>query len=220
MNTQAVIFDMDGVIINSEEIWDIANKEFFKEHGGEFTEEMRVTIMGTRVDFWTQYFINLLNLEAEWTRDKVAQRLFNRIHGLYETDVKLMPGYTELMNKIKTTDIKRGLATGSGPNFISLVLNRFNLHDDFEVTVSVNEVEEGKPSPAVYLKTAELLGVDPTLCVGIEDSPNGTLSVKAAHMKCIAVPDPFLTKHPAFAQADIVRQSLTEVTIDDIEIER
>ncbi len=213
---RAVIFDMDGVIINSEDIWRDILQKFFTAHGGTYTPAMRAQMMGASAEAWTTFIRDTLNLGDAWTQERILHETYERGVDVYTTQLQIMPGFHELADRIRTAGLKTGLASGSTVEMITTVFDRFHLYPYFDVIVSSDSVQHAKPAPDVYLEAASQLHVVPADCVGIEDSPNGVFSVKAAGMKCIALPDAWVADHPAFQKADVIRTTLADVTLEDV----
>jgi HAD superfamily hydrolase (TIGR01509 family) len=212
---KAVIFDMDGVIINSEDIWKDMLIAFFAEHGGEYTWEMRAKLMGSNNEEWSRFIKETLRLGDDWPLERVTKTIYERGVELYATRLQLMPGFIGLITRIRAKGLKTGLASGSTIEVITEVFDRFDLYQYFDVMLSSDSVEHSKPAPDVFLEVARQLHVQPEDCTGIEDSPNGVASILAAGMKCIAVPDAWVHEHPTFQKAHIIRQTLAEVTLED-----
>jgi len=213
---KAVIFDMDGVIINSEDIWKDMLIAFFREHGGEYTKEMRAKLMGSNNAEWSRFIKDALHLGSEWPVERVVQTIVERGKALYTTRLQLMPGFLPLITSIRAQGVRTGLASGSTIQVITEVFDRFDLHRYFDVIRSSDSVQACKPAPDVFLAAASDLGVTPSDCTGIEDSPNGVAAILAAGMTCIAVPDPWVHDHPLFTQAHIIRKTLADVTLQDV----
>jgi len=218
MITQAVIFDMDGVIVDTETIWNNVFNEFFRLHGGTFTDEFRAHVMGSSSEFWSSELKKELSLGNDWSIQKIADWNLDRVHEEMNINVDLLPGYTEVISLIKQMDIRLGLASGATQKNVDFVLNAKGIADDFEVAISSSGVGKPKPAPDVYLEVAKQMDMDPTHCVGIEDSPNGVRSVIAAAMKCIAIPNELLSDNNVFSQADVVRKNLSDITSEDFTI--
>ncbi|MFH1426261.1 MAG: HAD family phosphatase [Candidatus Kerfeldbacteria bacterium] len=219
MNTKAVIFDLDGVVIHSEQIWYDAMIEFYREHGKEYSSGIREMLMGTSQQFSGQFIKDDLGLGSDWPPEKVITTIIDRVKVGYQNNLRLVDGYMDLMKQIMETDVRRGLASGARPDLIEHAITEFKLYDHFESTMSGDMVKHPKPAPDVYLEVAKRLNVEPERCVGIEDSPKGVQSVKAAGMRCVAIPDKFLKDHDAFAGADVIREDLTLVTLHDLGIQ-
>ena len=166
----AVVFDLDGVLLDSEAAWVRVKKEFTEETGGHWKEEAQWDMLGMSSIEWSRYMHDELGvpLPPEQISSAVADRLAQQ----YRERLPLLPGAVEAVRSL-ARHWPLGLATSSNRNVIDLVLEKAGLADAFAATVSSEEVERGKPAPDVYLETARRLGVDPGACVAIEDSANG-----------------------------------------------
>lgn len=207
----AVIFDMDGVLVDSEPLWRLAERQTFAEVGLELTDADCESTMGMRTD----EVVDLWYRRAPWSGrspEKVVTKLEGRMRELIAERANAMAGVEQTVALARTNGLLLGLATSSAPPLIEAVLTKLGLADAFAVTHSAIEEELGKPHPAVYLTTAKRLGVDPEECVAIEDSPAGVRSAQAAGMRVIAVPPPHLFDDPGYDEADIKLGSLEELT--------
>ena len=214
MRFSAVIFDMDGVIIDSEPIWHEVESSFYEDHGGVYGPDILEKLIGTNA--MTAASIIKESLDLDWDEQKIIDVRYKKLRQLYHEKLELIPGFVKLINQVRVSSIKCGLASGATDWMIDLVLDRFKLHDAFQYTLSADAVQNPKPAPDVYLATAKKLGIPPKHCVVIEDSPNGLWSAKAAGMKCIVTPNPVLAGYSDFSSADLIRPQLTDVTIRDI----
>lgn len=207
---RALIFDMDGILIDSEPLWHRAEIAAFAEAGLALTAEDCLRTTGLRVDatvgFWCERFPRLAP-----SRDALVAAILERLIALVREEGEAKPGIAEALAFAHRAGLRLALASSSPYAVIEAVLARLGLSSAFEVIHSAEEEERGKPDPAVYLTTARKLGVDPADCVAIEDSPNGLLSAKAAGMRCIAIPEPALREDPRFALADAVLSGLGEI---------
>jgi HAD superfamily hydrolase (TIGR01509 family) len=181
---QALIFDMDGVIVDSELHWKSLEGYFLRTLIPGWTAADQGRIIGLSLDS----LYDLLSMEYGLRGDK--EEFLKEYHaiaeGIYTTKVSLTPGFLKLLALLHEKEVPVALASSSPRSWIKLVLDRFDLAADFKVVVSAQEVGgEGKPSPAIYLYTAHKLGVEPGGCVVIEDSRNGVLSARNAGMYCI-----------------------------------
>ncbi|NMG11475.1 hexitol phosphatase HxpB [Brasilonema sp. UFV-L1] len=206
----AVIFDMDGLLIDSEPLWWRAELEVFKDLGVPLQESMCNQTMGLRtsevVSYWYAQF--------PWTgtsQSTVAERLVSRVSELVVTVGQPMPGAIEVVQLCRQMHLPLALATSSPMSLIESVLNKLGLQDAFDAINSAQIEEYGKPHPAVYLTSAHRLGVHPTKCVAFEDSIRGIISAKAASMRCIAVPAAEEREDPRFAIADVKLDSLEQI---------
>ena len=205
---EAVIWDMDGVLIDSEPFWQRAEIEIFGEFGLELEPEDCMRTMGLRVDeavaFW--------RLEAQcWDEamdPDLMERLMDRMVELISTEGEAMAGIEHALDFFDNRVRVQALATSSYPVIVDAVLDRLAIHDRFALTHSARHEPFGKPHPGVYMTTAAGIGVDPTRCLAIEDSHNGVIAAKAARMRCLAVPEPALRGSRAFGAADALIDTL------------
>jgi len=165
-----VIFDMDGVLVDSEAVWDDVRKRFTEENGGRWHEGAQRDMMGMSSVEWSRYVRDRLGVEMQ--PEEISTTVANGVAGVYREDLPLLPG---AVNAVKTLaeEWPLGLASSSNRHVIDLVLELAGIADDFQVTVSSEEVGAGKPAPDVYQEAATRLGIDPSACVAIEDSTNG-----------------------------------------------
>ena len=208
---RAVIFDMDGVLVDSEPLWRLAERRTFAEIGIDLTDSDCEQTMGMRTDEVIQFWYR----HSPWhgpTPAEVEARLEDRMRQLLVERATPMPGVERSIAMIRAEGLALGLATSSTHVLIEAVLEKLGLEDTFEVAHSAVEEEFGKPHPAVFLSTARLLGSDPSECVAIEDSAAGVRSAKAAGMRVIAVPPAHLFDEPGYDEADIKLGSLEELT--------
>ena len=211
---QAVIFDMDGLLVDSEPVWDEARKWMADIAGKPWTRLDHDAVMGVSTDEWADYMIE--RLELSMSREEVVDAVIGRMTEMYRDGVPYLPGAIELVDAA-AAGFRTALASGAHPALIDLVTADAPMAGKFEVIVAADEVGVGKPAPDVYLEAARRLGVDPADCVCLEDSGNGILSGVAAGMKVIAVPDPrFPPAAEKLEQADLVAGSLAEITTERI----
>ena len=211
---QAVIFDMDGLLVDSEPVWDKARKAMADIAGKPWSTLDHDAVMGVSTDEWADYMIE--RLELTMTRQEVIDEVIGRMTAMYREGVPYLPGATDLVD-MAAARFRTGLASGAHPALIDIVVADEPMVDKFEVVVAADEVGRGKPAPDVYLEAARRLGVDPADCVCLEDSGNGILSGVAAGMKVIAVPDPrFPPATEKLDRAVLVFGSLTELTPEHI----
>lgn len=197
----AVIFDMDGVLIDSEPLWKIAMEEVFHSIGSELTKQDFQKTVGLRLDeviiFW--------HLHEGWknvTPKEIEQQIILKMVELIRANAAPLQGVLETLAFLKERNIKIGLATSSYEVLIQTVLRELNITSFFEVTHSAEHEEYGKPHPAVYLTVAEQLRVSPARCLVIEDSLNGIISGKAAKMKVVCIPEKTHFPEPKLILAD------------------
>lgn len=210
---EAVIFDMDGLLIDSEPFWLEAQREMLPMVGIRMTEDMWKETLGIRNKEVTELLYakqpwDLNRISLEELDDKIAEHVIDSIY----RKGKAMEGVGELLSFFREQNVKTALASSSDFRVIDAVIDKLNLQDSFEVVHSAETEDYGKPHPAVYLTTAKKLGVAPLNCLAIEDSLNGLISAKAARMKCVVVPGNPISNDKRFGLADIILPSLGEFT--------
>jgi sugar-phosphatase len=204
---EAVIFDMDGVLVDSEPIWQDVEIELLGRLGVPLTREMCTQTMGFRVNEAVGHWYE----RYPWTGptvDEVADELVDDVIGAISERGEPMAGVDEVIAFLEDEGLRLAIASSSYYRVIDAVLRRFDLTQRFEVVHSAQEEANGKPHPAVYLTAAAKLGIAPEACIAIEDSPNGVLSATRAGMTCIAIPEPGTETDPRFADADLLIPSL------------
>ena len=211
----AVIFDLDGVLLDSESAWVEVKKEFTEESGGHWEERARVEMLGMSSTEWSRYMHEELGVPV--APERISAEVADRLGQQYREHLPLLPGAVEAVKSLAGR-WPLGLASSSNRNVIDLALDRAGLAGDFRETVSSEEVERGKPAPDVYLEAARRLGVDPGDCAAIEDSTNGIRSANAAEMAVIAVPNQDFPPEPdALALADLELDSLEKLSPQRVE---
>ena len=210
MSIKAVIYDMDGVLIDSEPFWRIAEVETFLDVGLPFTEEMCKPTMGMRtadvIDYWFD--------KTPWsgkTKKEVELDMLQRVTQLINENGKELEGVIFSLNYFKNKGLKIALASSSAMSLIEAVLKKLQIKNYFEIINSAEYLNYGKPHPEIYIKTSKELKVNPDECLVIEDSLNGVLSAKSAMMKVIAIPDKENRYDKRFVIADHMLKSLNEV---------
>lgn len=212
---KAVIFDMDGLLVDSEPYWDKARFIMAAEAGVEWNKNDHKAVMGVSTAEWVDYMIERLGLTM--APEVVENHIVDQMVQLYKEQIPFLPGAVETV-ALSASKYPLGLASGSPKKLIEIVTGDERLQNKFQVIVSADEVAHGKPSPDVYLETAKRMSVDAEGCVCLEDSGNGILAGKNAGMRVIAVPD---DRFPPDAEklrvADVVLQSLTDFSLVTIE---
>ena len=180
----AVIFDMDGVIVDSEIHWKTTEGYFLQSLIPTWSVNDQDRIIGLGVLDLYLLLANTYHLQK--TKEQFLEIYQEMANEIYGQKVSLMEGFTDLLNALNSKNIPVALASSSPASWINIMLERFSLRDSFKVVVSADELAgQGKPSPAIYLLTATRLGVRPDKCIAIEDSKNGVLSAKNAEMFCV-----------------------------------
>ncbi len=217
MSIKAVIFDMDGILIDSEHHWQQTERALFRELGIELTDELLVQTRGLRTEEMVSHWRSRFRLDHV-APEELMRQYDQRMVETMKTDVSLMEGAEEAILFFREKGLPVALATCSTEEHIDAALDRHDLKKYFDLLVSAADGMQGKPHPEVYLRTAELLGIDPTLCLAIEDSFFGVIAAKAARMKVIAMPDPSEYEQARYGAADLKIQSLTEIGKEKLEL--
>lgn len=212
---EAVVFDLDGVIIDSEQIWDRVRESLVKECGGRWSSQAQRDMMGMSSLEWSRYMHDVLGLSA--SPEEISAEVVRRIEGIYRQELPLMKGAGQAVDRLAGC-WPLAVASSSNRQLIDLVLALAGLARHFSATISSEEVERGKPAPDVYIEAARRLGIEPTRCVAIEDSENGVLSANAAGMRVIAIPNRrYPPSPPTLAAASTVLDLLDALTVDVVE---
>ena len=206
----AVVFDLDGVLIQSEEVWDEVRERYVRERGGRYDDEIQRAMMGMSSTEWSRFLHETAGVASE--PDVINGEVVERMLEAYRDHLPLIPGAVEAVRRLADRFLL-GLASSSNRELIDTVLDVAGLAPLFAATVSSEEVAHGKPAPDVYLEAARRLGVAADNCAAIEDSHGGIRSAKSAGMRVIAVPNPtYPPDDDALALADVRLSSLEELT--------
>ena len=209
MTFDATVFDLDGLLVDSETVWNDARREFAAERGVNWTAEDHAAVMGVATHEWVRFMDERLGL-SDMSAGQIERVIVDRVATVYESQIPFLPGAVEIVRAAEAAG-PVAIASGSVRRLIDLVVAHPELEGIFGVIVSADEVARGKPSPDVYLEAARRLGVRPEDCVCLEDSGNGIRAGKAAGMRVVAVPDPrYAPSADALALADEVVASLDE----------
>ena len=212
---EAVVFDLDGVIVDSEHVWDAAREALAREHGGNWHEAAQADMMGMSSVEWSRYMHEVIGLKDP--PEEISAEVVRRLQATYQEELPLIDGAGEAVARLAGR-WPLGLASSSNREIIDLVLDLSALDRFFRVTVSSEEVPRGKPSPDVYLEAARRLGADPSRSAAVEDSRSGILSASAAGMRVVAIPNKrFPPDEKTLAAADVVIPSISELTPEVVE---
>ena len=209
---QAIIFDLDGLLVDSEPCWDTARRQLAAEVGRDWNLDDKRACMGVSTTEWATHMIKRLGLEMDAAQ--TAAVIVGKMREIYAREIPFLPGALAAV-ELAASCYPTALASGSERSLIATVIQDEALRGKFQAAVCTDDMPRGKPSPDVYLETARLLGVSPKYCVCLEDSGNGILAGLAAGMRVIAVPDAEFPPAPeVIERAHLVLDSLTEFTPD------
>ena len=192
---RAVIFDMDGLLLDTETLWHAAEVDLFERHGGEFTWDDKMAVIGTNFEVTARHFSERLGHPPERGM-ALVQEMIGLMHERVLRQVDARPGALELVRGVQQLDdVRLGLASNSPRFLVDAALGSAGLTDAFEAIVTSDDVEHAKPAPDIYLLACSQLGVDPSEALALEDSASGVTAAKAAGLTCIGVPQ--------FAETDV-----------------
>jgi HAD superfamily hydrolase (TIGR01509 family) len=212
---EAVVFDLDGVLLDSEQLWDETREQLAKERGGRWHDRAQRDMMGMSSREWSRYMHETIGLPE--SPEDINREVVERLAAAYREQLPVIPGAREAVERLAAR-WPLGLASSSNRELIDLALELLGVRRLFKATVSSEEVARGKPAPDVYLEAARRLGVDPAHAAAIEDSHNGILAAKAAGMRVIAIPNRhFPPDERALEQADLVLDSPAGLTAEAVE---
>jgi HAD superfamily hydrolase (TIGR01509 family) len=212
---EAVVFDLDGVLLDTEQLWDEVREQLARERGGHWSDRAQADMMGMSSPEWSRYMHDVVGLSEP--PDAIAEEVVQRMEARYREHLPLIPGAREAVERLAAR-WPLGLASSSNRPLIDLALEAGGLTQFFRVTVSSEEVAHGKPAPDVYLEAGRRLGVEPAHAAAIEDSRNGIRSAHAAGMKVVVIPNAHYPPDEAsLALADVVLHFLAELDADVID---
>ncbi len=204
-----VIFDMDGLLIDTEPFWQETERKVFAGYGLDISEEMQHATFGLRTDEQIRHWYDYQPWDNPDFKE-VEQKYNDTIKVFFQNKARLMEGAEEILDFFSKTDLKMALASSSSMDLINTFVDRFGLRDKFSLLYSAESEKYGKPHPAVYISTAEKFGFHPSRCLAFEDSLNGVIAAKAARMKVVAVPDKKHFHMDGYGIADMKLPSLKE----------
>jgi HAD superfamily hydrolase (TIGR01509 family) len=210
-----VVFDLDGVLVDTEQLWDEVREQLARERGGEWSDRAQADMMGMSSPEWSRYMHDVVGLPEP--PDLIADEVVRRMEARYRERLRLVPGARETVERL-AAHWPLGLASSSNRPLIDLALELGGLARFFAVTVSSEEVGRGKPAPDVYLEAVRRLGVEPLHAAAVEDSGNGIRSAHGAGMRVVVIPNAhFPPGEEPLGLADVVVDSLDELTPDVID---
>ena len=212
---EAVVFDLDGLLIDTEQVWDGVREQLVRERGGRWHDRAQADMMGMSSTEWSRYLHEELGLEEP--PDELNRLVVERMEQRYRDGLPVIDGAVDAVRRLAER-WPLGLASSSNRPLIDLALEQMGVSDLFQATVSSEEVARGKPAPDVYLEAARRLGIASDRAVAVEDSGNGIRSAKAAGLRVVAIPNRhFPPPDDALALADVELDSLAELTPDAVE---
>lgn len=207
---RGVLFDLDGILIDTEPIWESVRRNFAEQHGGRWTAELQTKMMGARTADWSSALSDATR--GRITPEAAAASVIEALSAAYKEHLPVIEGAAEAVRSLWRR-FRLGLVSGSPPRLIALTLEVMGLTDCFDVTMSADEVKRGKPMPDPYIELARRLGLDPAACVAVEDSANGIRSAAAAGTRVVAIPRGAHRPDADTLQlADVVLTSITQLT--------
>ena len=210
----AIVFDLDGVLVDSEPVWERVRRGLVAERGGHWAPDAQRRLMGMSTQEWARYLSE--DLGVGLPPDRVAALVIDRMGARYRQEIPFLPGAVESVRRLAGR-WPLGLASSAPAVLIETVLDAAGLSSYFRVTMSTEQVPHGKPAPDIYLAVTARLGVEPARCAAVEDSSNGLRSAAAAGLHVIAIPHPRYPPDPdALALASLVLPTLTELTPDAV----
>ncbi len=210
---EAVVFDMDGVLIDSEHVWDDVRENLARERGGQWHPGAQRAMMGMSSPEWSRYMHERIGLAEH--PDEINRMVVEQMLERYAGAPPWIDGALDAVRRLSQRYVL-GLASSSNRELIDVVLEAGGIGGLFRATVSSEEVERGKPAPDVYLEAARRLEIAPAACVAVEDSHNGIRAAKAAGMTCLAIPNERFPPGDALAEADRVLASIGELTAEAV----
>ena len=207
MQLNTVIFDMDGLLIDSEPLWGEAAHEIFGRYNFQLTKAQYATTTGMRTKEFVEWWFNYYKIDARHNEEAENAILQNVVEKVAAKG-KALPGVEHIFNFFIQRNFKIGLATSSGKPLIDVVVDKLGIRNFLQSIESASDLPYGKPHPQVYLNCAVALNSHPTQCICFEDSFNGLIAAKAARMKCVVVPAPHDSKNEKFNAADLKISSL------------
>jgi sugar-phosphatase len=205
----AAIFDMDGLLINSEPYWKIAEKKVFGALGLELSDELLRQVMGFRLPEVVAHWHRYKSWEGKSLID-VEIEILQTVKELIIEHADAMDGVFDVLKHFYRRGTKLALASSSSMNLIDAIVDKLAIRKYFQVLLSSESGQFGKPHPEIFINAAKKLGIEPGVCVVFEDSVNGVIAAKAARMYCVAVPDPAEFNDPRFSLADVKLRTLKE----------
>jgi sugar-phosphatase len=217
MNYKAVIFDMDGLLIDSEPFWEEAGSETLLLFGKKLTTAEYHSSTGLRTQEWIAHWFRHFGIPMHHAPNAVETIIQKAIEKI-DANAEVFAGVDSVISFFKEQEFKIGLATSSPLSLVDVVLRKLQLQNSFDAIASAESLPFGKPHPEVYLNCAAELGITGMECIAFEDSFNGMIAAKAARMKCVVVPATAAYDHPSWNAADLKLSSLLEFDADKLKL--
>lgn len=211
----AIIFDMDGLLLDTEPLWGESMLAIASQHGVNIKSDFFKYTTGLRINEVTAFWKVKFGWTSAISSDEMANEIVTDIIQRSLEKGSIMPGVMALLNQCKDAGIAMGVATSSPSKMMNALLSNFGIMSFFAACVSADTCEYGKPHPGVYLQCAQALGTDAWQCVAMEDSINGMVAAKAARMKVVAIPENALIQHPAFGLANLTIPSMEQFSLQN-----
>ncbi len=215
MQYKAVIFDMDGLLIDSEPLWQEAGKATLLEFGKELTTEQYHSSIGLRTEEWIEHWFHHFTIDMAYAPAAV-ETIIDKAIALIDEKGEAFPGIDYIIDFFKQRNLLLGLATSSPLSLVKVVLEKLQLQNIFDAIASAEYLPFGKPNPQVYINCAEALQIQPIKCIAFEDSFNGMIAAKAARMKCVVVPSASDYEHEKWKAADLKIKNFAEFNIESL----
>ncbi len=212
---KAIIFDMDGLLIDSEPFWRLSQKNLFSKRGINLCENDFESFMGKRIDEVVAIIYSRFPNQDK-TQAETAEQIVDGVINLVMDRGIALPGVEKTLKELQEKNYKIGLASSSNLKIIKAVLKKLDIESYFEVVHSAQFEEYGKPHPQTFISTAKMLGVSPSECLVLEDSFHGVIAALAANMKCVAIPDTKANNLKRFVIADQVLESMEDFSIKNL----
>lgn len=206
---KAVIFDMDGLLVDSEPFWRAAERRVLRTVGIDPTDEQMHQSMGRPINEVIEHWYRLHPWEGP-SIEEITEQVVDEVINQIQQNGKLLPGVHQVIKMLKQKGLPMAIASSSPMKLIDSTVDALELRQYFDHIYSAEHEKYGKPNPGVFIKTAELLGFDPHYCLVFEDAPSGVLAAKAARMQCVAVPQAKVSNNSFILTADLVIDSLED----------
>lgn len=217
MKPDTFIFDMDGLLIDSEPLWEAAGAETLERFNIKLSPEQYQHSTGLRTQEWIKYWFTYFGIDQKFGEEAISIIIKTAISKIRDHGI-VMPGVNEIFSFLKDRNYKIGLATSSPMSLIDVVTEKLNIRHYLSAATSAEELQYGKPHPEVYLTCARELNSPPVQCVCFEDSFNGMIAAKAARMKCIVVPAENFRQQKKWNAADLQLASLLDFGEAELDI--